>query len=330
MTESIESCMRVSTDLHAITSSEKLVLQDLQKRSSMSIKSSVDTETYSYRQFLRIIDRLVDTNYIRGWVPVLHPFSGNFKKLVWFFLRTNPRDPQDLEFLQSLGGQLLSLNGIAGPYSLLALIQFSSDDDFNKSLVVMDEHFSTPNPVYHNMRYQYLEIIAFYKYNGFIITNQELRLSQQDITLQNILSRAGIQKNRPPIIEEIASLLNVSNSTVHKQLKQLEAKQSILGYSIIINPALQPHVKSIIQFHVYPGKFTEVIDVLRNDIHISLLCKIQKDSFNLLAVVFASSIPAFNAWLTELYTTEGILDTLTTIVLKNENLHSFNEHFPIL
>ena len=142
--------------------------------------------------------------------------------------------------------------------------------------------------------------------------------------------RVGIQKNRPPTIEEISSLVDSSSSTVHKQLKQLESLQAILGYSIIISPVLQPQVKAIVQFQIYPGKFTSTIDILRNDDRISLLCKIQKDRFNLLAVVFASSLPDFNAWLTELYTVEGILDTLTAIVLKNEHMQSFNEHFPIL
>ena len=119
-----------------LSATEKMTLKDLQKRKSLSIKSSLDTETLSYRQYLRIIDKLVENNTITSWLPIFHPFSGDYKKLVWFFVRTNPRDPKDLQFLQSLGNQILSLEGIAGPYSLSALIQFKSDQEFNKSSII--------------------------------------------------------------------------------------------------------------------------------------------------------------------------------------------------
>lgn len=321
---------KVMSGKPSISATEKFILTDLQKRSSVSLKSSLDTETYSYRQYLRIIDKMIDNNFIRGWVPVFHPFFSTYKKMVWFFLRTNPRDPQDLVFLQSLGGQLLSLEGVAGPYSLLALIQFNSDQDFNSSLATIDEHFSTPNPIYQNIRYQYLEIIAFYKYNGFTIENDYSIDTSQSLSLKEALLQAGIQKKRPPTTDEIASYLHVSNSTVQKQIKQLEGNNSILGYSISLNPILQPSVKAIVQFHVHPGKYSEAIEVLTDDIHTTLVCKIQKESFNLLAVVFAQTIPDLNIWLTNLYTIEGLLDTLTTVVLKNEQTYNFNEHFPIL
>jgi len=315
---------------HPISSSEKLILQDLQKRHSLSIKSSLDTETLSYRQYLRIIDKLVNNNVIRGWVPVFHPFAGEYKKLVWLFLRTNPRDPQDREFLQSQGSQLLSLDGVAGPYSLLALIQFSSDKDFNISLSTIDKHFASPNPIYQNIRYQFLEIIAFYKYNGFIINNEQLAPTDHAITLKKAFFNVEFQKNRPPTIEEIASSVTASSSTVQKQLKQLESVQSILGYSILIDPAFRPQVKAFIMINIHQGNYAEIIEILSNDPQITILCKIQRDNFNLLAVVFAQSINNLNAWITDLYTIDGLLDTLTTIVLKNEYMYKFNEYFPVL
>ena len=117
---------------------------------------------------------------------------------------------------------------------------------------------------------------------------------------------------------------------MQKQLKQLEKSNSLLGYSISISQYLQPEVKAIIQFQIQPKDYVQVQSFLTEDPHISLLCKIQKESFNLLAVIYTQSVQVLNEWLTSLYDIEGILDTLTTIVLKNEHLRTGNETFPIL
>lgn len=321
--------MSTNTQEKILSATEKVVLRELQYRHTMNLKGSFDTETFSYRQYLRIIDKLFDKGIITDWVPILHPFASTYKKLVWFFVRTNPRDPKDLDFLRSLGGQVLSLDGIAGPYSLSALIQFSSDQDFNNSLATIDNRFATPNPVYQNIRYQWLEIIAFYKYKGFSITNAEPYV-QKDQKLPRILLEVGSKQNRPPTIEDVAHEEGVATSTIQKQLKQLEESKTILGYSVVIHSNLRPQIKAIIQFHVHPGSYSNVISVLIEDPLVSLLCKIQKESFNLLAVVYTQSIQDLNTWVTDLYSHEAILDTLTTIVLKNELMTGDYEHFPIL
>ncbi len=322
--------MQPENETRTISTTEKIVLRSLQNRRNISIKSSLETETYSYRQYLRIIDQLVEKSIITGWIPVFHPFAGEYKKLVWFFLRTNPRDPQDLAYLHSLGGQLLSLDGIAGPYSLLALMQFSSDQEFNNSLASIDNRFSIPNPVYHNIRYQWLEIIAFYKYNGFPIPSENISHVVNELEIKNAFFNVGIQRNRPPTLDELSDQLKLAPSTLQKQLKQLEKSNSLLGYSISISQYLQPEVKAIIQFQIQPKDYVQVQSFLTEDPHISLLCKIQKESFNLLAVIYTQSVQVLNEWLTSLYDIEGILDTLTTIVLKNEHLRTGNETFPIL
>ena len=288
--------MNFDNTTKAISATEKLVLKSLQERDSLSIKSSLDNETYSYRQYLRIIDKLFEKNVITAWIPVFHPFTGEHKKLVWFFLRTNPRDPQDLEYLQSLGGQLLSLDGIAGPFSLLALMQFSSDQEFNNSLESIDSHFAVLNPVYQNIRYQWLEIIAFYKYNGFAIPSETIQHLSNESEIKDILFTIGLQRNRPPTVDELAEKLHLSPSTMQKQLKQLEKGNSILGYSIRINSMFQPQVKAIIQVNILPKDYVQVQDALTKDPHINLLCKIQKESFNLLAVIYTQSIHELNEW----------------------------------
>ena len=299
-----------------ISATEKLILKDLQMRTSLTIKSSLDTEMYSYRQYLRMIDKLVEDSILIGWVPVFHPFAGEYKKMVWFFLRTNPRDPQDLDYLQSLGGQLLSLDGIAGPYSLLALMQFNSDKDFNNSLASVDTRFATPNPIYQYIRYQWLEIIAFYKYNGFVIGSEAFSVLPLDQKLKESLYSIGEHRNRPPTVEELAKNFNLSTSTLQKQLKQLEKSQTILGYSIRVNSKLQPPIKAIIQFHIQPKFYADTVTELQGDRYISLLCKIQRESFNLLAVLYTQSMQELNEWITLRYDNEGILDTLTTIILR--------------
>ena len=235
-----------------------------------------------------------------------------------------------MEYLQSLGGQLLSLDGIAGPFSLLALMQFSSDQEFNNSLESIDSHFAVLNPVYQNIRYQWLEIIAFYKYNGFAIPSETIQHLSNESEIKDILFTIGLQRNRPPTVDELAEKLHLSPSTMQKQLKQLEKGNSILGYSIRINSMFQPQVKAIIQVNILPKDYVQVQDALTKDPHINLLCKIQKESFNLLAVIYTQSIHELNEWLKNLYSIDGILDTLTTIVLQNEHLKTGNEIFPIL
>ena len=316
-------------DFLPLSGEDKLILLDLLYRPSMSLKSSQDNSTYSYRQFLRKIDRFIAQNVIQGWVPIFHPNILG-QKLVWFFLRTNPRGPQDLDYLQSLKGQIISLAGIAGSFSLLALMQFQNDADFNASLANIDRHFSVPNPVFYPLRYQYLEIIAFYKFNGFVTSEKSKELAIFEKDLMNSLNLLGHKSNRPPTVEDIADHLKVSSSTVQKHLKSMESNHTILGYSIILNSYYKPPVKTIVQFNVHPGSYNSVVDLLQEDPHIFLLCKIQIETFNLLAVVYSLSIRDFDIWLKELYKNEGILDTLTSVVLNDDFPVNNPLLFPIL
>ena len=312
-----------------ISSIDKLILRDLSSRNSLNLKNSHESSSLSYRQFLRRIDDLYDKGIITGWLPVVHPLTYRVKKFVWLFLKTNPKNTQDLDYLNSLEGQLLSLDGIAGIFSLLALIQFTNDNDFNSFLAKIEEAFQVHDPVRELQRYQHLEIIAFYKFNGFPIEKDINEPSEAEIRIIQSLFEVGVHTKRPPTIEEIADVSKMSTSSVQKILKSLERSSTILGYSLRLNQIIKPAIKMIVQFKIHPRSIAEIISILKEDPHTSFLAKTQSD-YSLLAIVYLDSIQNYNEWLKELYLNEDLLDTLTTVVLKDEYKEKNSLLFPIL
>lgn len=313
-----------------LSPTERLILRDLQTRKNLNLKSSHESSSLSYRQFLRKVDELYTKEIINGWVPIVHPLVRQAKKAVFLFLKTNPKGPADLDYLKSLEGQLLSLDGVAGIFSLLALIQFQNDQEFNLSLTKIEDAFKVEDPVREANRYQFLEIISFYKFNGFPI-NQDVKIpTPSEKKLLDKLFEIGNDRNRPPTIEELSNSLNMSNSGVQKNLKSLEDSKIILGYGILLNRLVRPSVKMIIQFQIHPRSLIDIIAFFQEDPHVTLLCKTQSDKYSLLVMAYFISIQNFNIWIKEVYKNDDILDTLTTVSLNDEEPSKTSLLFPIL
>ena len=79
-------CSDMTERIMDLSPTDKLILRDLQKRQSLSLKSAHESSSLSYRQFLRRVDDLVKRYIIKGWVPIVHPLTRNTKKYVFLFL----------------------------------------------------------------------------------------------------------------------------------------------------------------------------------------------------------------------------------------------------
>lgn len=300
-----------------LSPTERIIIRELQYRYTLSLKNSHENTTLSYRQFLRWVDDFVEKNIIKGWVPLIHPITMG-KKFIFLFLKTNPKDPQDLDYLRSLPG-LRSLDGIAGSFSMLALIQFQDDQDYLQSLSKIEKAFKVSDPTKELHRYFPLEIITFYKFNGVSIKISEEPNQISDFTqkILNALTKLGMGSKRPPTIENLANSLNISKSKVSKELKILFDSNIALGHSIQLSESLKPKIKMVVQFKIQPRSLLDIISLLQQDVHVSLICKTQSD-YGLLSIVYFQSIRNFNLWLKEIYKNDDILDTTTTVILEDE------------
>jgi DNA-binding Lrp family transcriptional regulator len=299
-----------------LSPTDKIILRELQNRKFLNLKSAHENTFLSYRQFLRRIDDLFERKIMKGWSPIIHPFAHKVKKFIWLFLKTNPKDPQDLDYLRSLEG-LLSLDGIAGSFSMVALIQFQNEQEYHQSLSNIEKAFQVRDPTKELLRYFPLEIIAFYKYNGVAIKKEFITPSTSEYNMIYSLLRMGYNRKRPPTKEELADDLKISTSSVSKILKSLNQKQILLGHGIILDQKFKPKVKMIVQFKIHPRSLIDIISCLQDDVHVNLIAKTQSE-YSLLSTVFFHSIQNFNVWLKEMYINEDILDTITTVVLDDE------------
>ncbi|MHA2363656.1 MAG: hypothetical protein ACXAC7_06840 [Candidatus Hodarchaeales archaeon] len=299
------------------------MLQALQVRSSLGLKPVLTNNNLeiSYRQSLRRITELYEQGVIQSWIPLIHPQALGHRKYMWFWLRTNPQKSEELDFFKAKQN-ILSLDGITGTFSLVALFRFNSDQEFLDTLEVLGQQFSVIDPHVLPMRYLWREILAYHKIYGIPTPATTVNLSETDKNLIDTLIKLGDLTDRPPSVKILANNMNKANSTIQRNLKRLEQKQAILGYGVKLNPNLRPNCKFIVQIQVDTRYLPKTIQLLIEDPQVHLLCRIQ-DTYSLLAIVYTDNITQFNEWLKGMYEHQEILDSMTAVVLNEEIKDSY-------
>jgi len=250
-------------------------------------------------------------------------------KYVFMEVKTNPKEPFLVKELLKIP-QLKMLDGIFGEFSLIAMFIFKDLDDFNNTLIKIDNIMANS----YFKKYQFIETIRIYKISSFRLN--EAKPILEDLDKKDFLLLKILQDNqRLKLLStyEIKEFLNkehnlmTSQSTIHKRIKDMEEKGIILNYSVTFNPK-QIGYKG--KFYVRikpknPGKYDAIAENLEKSANITDLFRIG-EQYGLLAIVRVKKIDEYSIFIKNIYETEEIEDTFTNFAL--DELKPFT-HFNI-
>ena len=130
-----------------------------------------------------------------------------------------------------------------------------------------------------------------------------------------------LRSNARTPIKEIAARLDMSEGEVEKQIRDLEANKTILGYQAIVNPEKldDEMVLGIIEVHVNPER-DRGYDAIASHIHgfpEVQLCFLLSGTYDLLVFVEGKTLKEVATFITEkLATIDNVTGTQTHFILK--------------
>lgn len=265
----------------------------------------------------RIIN-LREKQNISDFTITINPNIRPNLKYVFMEIKTNPQEPFLVKQLFEIP-QLVMLDGILGEFSLIAMFVFKDLEDFNNSLskidsVMADSYFK---------KYQFIETIKIYKINSLRLNEvrQPLKdLDENDFKILKILQDK--QKSKLLSTYEIKEIFKkeyknaISQSTIHKRIKEMEEDGVILNYAIRFNPKLIGYKG---KFYVRikpknPAKYDLIAENIEKSKNITDLFRIG-EQYGLLALVRVKEIDDYGIFIKNLYETEEIEDTFTNFAL---------------
>jgi len=264
------------------------------------------------------ITNLREKQIISDFTITINPNIRPNLKYVFMEIKTNPQEPFLVKKLFEIP-QLVMLDGILGEFSLIAMFVFKDLEDFNSSLsridsVMADSYFK---------KYQFIETIKIYKINSLRLNEvkQPLKdLDENDFNILKILKDK--QKSKLLSTYEVKEILQkdynitLSQSTIHKRIKDMETDGIILNYSIRFNPKLIGYKG---KFYVKikpknPAKYDLIAENIERSKYITNLFRIG-EQYGLLAIVRVKEIDDYGTFIKNLYETEEIEDTFTNFAL---------------
>lgn len=260
----------------------------------------------------RIISLLKKRKIIKSWTFILNPAINEKNKLFFFFLKTNPNEPEIVtKLLEKYNDTELSrLVGITGEFSLIGQFHYPNPSSFLESL---EELYSIVGETGFQ-KYQLIEAIETKKYSGFKCEEikRHLRPSEEE-KLQTIRD-LNCQSEYPLSSYQIAKQLKLTQPVISRQLKRWKDDHIILGYSCQTDYWRSNYIHSYIQIKAALGKYQEIIkfclldnrvlDVLRTNSEYSLLIKTR-----------FPNLKDLNDFLKDLYSKTKLEDTITSIIL---------------
>ncbi len=243
----------------------------------------------------------------------------NFLKFIIIEIKTNPAEPQLVQNLLKIS-QLKMLDGILGEFSLIALLIFKSSEEYYQVLEKIDATMSNS----YFKKYQIIETIKVFKTNGIQLKETDIEtnfvLDEKDYAILKILQ--DNQGLKPISTYEIKDLMKefynieISQSTVHNRIKNLEDQGVILNYAINFIPnKIGYKGKFILRIKPKdPSKYVILAENLSKKEEITDLFRIG-EQYGLLAFVRVKKIEDYADFIRELYNSEEIEDTFTNFVL---------------
>ncbi|KKN20227.1 hypothetical protein LCGC14_0937790 [marine sediment metagenome] len=294
------------------------ILIKLNFKSKFNIKKISQEIGYTRQTFQKYLKQLTEDNVISNTTININPDIRPNLKFVLIEIKSNPEEPYLVDKLLKLP-QLRSLDGVFGEFSLNAFFVFKSQEEFNSILKKIDKIMASS----HFKKYQILETINIYKTNGIRLSGlktKNLNLDETDYSILEILQEE--QSIKTLSTYEIRDIMkkvcekDISQSTIHNRIKNLEVNKIILNYAMNFKPKeigfegkffLRTKPKD-------PSKYEELALKLEKIPEITDLYRIGEE-YGLLAVVRVKKIGEYGSFIRNLYLSEEIEDTFTNFVL---------------
>ena len=281
-------------------------------RSNNSLRGLATKLNLSTSQFKRIINHLKTEELIKNWNIIINPNILPKMKILFFFLKTNPNEPEVVnKLLNNYDDQALSqLEGITGTFSLVGQFHYIDTTHFLDSLEFL---YSLAGKTGFQ-KYQLIEVIEVLKISGFYSSkiSRSLR-SGEHYKLEKIRTLNSGAK-MPMTSYQIAQELNLSQPAIAKLLKKWKDETVILGYSIKTDYWKDQFINAYIQLKAPLGKYQLVIDycIHRNEVQDVFRTN---HEYSLLLRTRFLSLNDLNSFLQDLFQHSIVEDTITSIVL---------------
>ncbi len=294
------------------------ILSKLNFKSKFNIKKISKEIGYTRQTFQKYLNKLKEDNVISNTTININPYIRPNLKFVLIEIKSNPKEPNLVNRLLKLP-QLRSLDGVFGKFSLNAFFVFKNQEEFNLILKEIDNIMARS----HFKKYQILETIKIYKTNGVRLSGLKsghIVLDETDYSILEILQEE--QSIKTLSTYEIRDIMKkryekeISQSTIHNRIKNLEMNKIILNYVMNFRPKeigfegkffLRAKPKD-------PSKYEELALKLEQIPEITDLYRIGEE-YGLLAVVRVKKIGEYGNFIRNLYLSEEIEDTFTNFVL---------------
>jgi DNA-binding Lrp family transcriptional regulator len=284
----------------------------ISQRSNNSLRGLATNLNLSTSQLKRIINHLKAEKVIKNWNIIINPNILPKMKILFFFLKTNPNEPEVvIKLLNNYNEQALSqLEGITGTFSLVGQFHYIDTSHFLDSLEFL---YSLAGKTGFQ-KYQLIEVIEVLKISGFFCSriNRSLR-SGEHYKLEKI--RTLISDAKMPLTSyQIAQELKISQPAIAKLLKKWKDETVILGFSINTDYWKDHFINAYIQLKAPLGKYQLVIDycIHRNEVQDVFRTN---HEYSLLLRTRFLSLNDLNSFLQDLFQNSIVEDTITSIVL---------------
>ncbi|MFW9990529.1 MAG: Lrp/AsnC ligand binding domain-containing protein [Candidatus Odinarchaeota archaeon] len=298
-----------------LTAVDLEILTSLFNRKTLSLRGIPSVLGIPSRKFFGRVKHLHATGVIQGWPVVINPWATGGFRVFFFFIKTNPSEPSVLKKLLDEGGNyLLSLDGIAGEYSLLAKFSFSGHDEQQVLEMVSQLHKIATRARF--QRYKIVEAISIYKHCGFQHDQKVRRLKDQEAAFLELVTAKGINQPLPPTTADLGAITGNNQSTVSRTLARLQSAGAVTSFSVRTS-IRTGHNKFHVSLKVEPAVLPSLVQKLIQRREITSLYRTGED-YGLYLTVFQPNFESFSQFLKELYLLEGVIDSFSTPVLETE------------
>jgi DNA-binding Lrp family transcriptional regulator len=298
-----------------LTTVDLEILASLFSRKSLSLRGLPSALGLSARKFFSRVKKLHGEGVIRGWPLIINPWATGGFRVFFFFIKTNPSEPSILaEMLEAGGKYLLSLDGIAGDYSLLAKFSFSGRDE--QQVLDMVSRLDKIAAGARFQKYKIVEALSIYKHLGLQHEQRVRQMKNNEATFLELVTAHGKNRPLPPTTAELGMLTSNNQSTVSRSLSRLRTMNIITAFSVKTATGTN-YSKCHVNLKVEPSYLPSVVKVLSQQREITSLYRTGQE-YGLHLTIFQPKFQDFSQFLKELYQLEGVIDSFSIPVLETE------------
>ncbi len=239
------------------------------------------------------------------------------ERLVYLEVKTNPREDWLLNAIESLD-QCIQSDGVIGDYGLVFKMVFRSGGELAGRLRALDSLIASSA----SKRYRIIDVIERYKERGLVNQSRpDHQLDDVDRSLLRVLLDQGSWYPLPlwRLSKRLEGELDrgLSRSAIQKRIQRMSEAGVIRQFTIRPRRWIREGgVRAYIRLKMDPGQTRiAATNVLAKMPEILSLYRTGED-YGLFSEVFVRDLASLDGLLKSLYGIDGLIDTMTTIVLE--------------